>query len=211
MTSAELRERKSIMYRIISLGCSVYTDDWDNFLISLLICQNPNCHTLWNKSRSECFYCGTENYHVYTCSECNKYYSITNAVKTCSTPNCTGVLTKKCINPNCISNTNSKLASLLSSYNGVFQTNKSGSTLNEMRCKKCGEKTSTFVSVKAQFVDAIPSECSVTNILYIKRNNYNMYNALYNQTLFENETLETIIKNIFNLPEDTLIPQEELI
>ncbi len=193
----KLITEKSIMYKFISLGCSVYVDDWDNFIVNILICKD--CKTLWNNSRTECFYCGTENFHVYTCTECGKRYSITNASQKCSTPGCNGILVKRCLNNECPSNSISKLQVFLDSKGGVFEKKKSGSCYNEMRCKSCGNNTSIYVSKRVVIVDEITSDLNDNEIIYIKKNSISDFDVVIDCKKLHFSKIEEIIEKAFNI------------
>lgn len=197
------------MYKIISLGCSVYVDEWDEFVISILLCQN--CRSVWNKSRTECFYCGTENYHVYRCTKCKKLYSITNASQKCTTEECDGELIKACINDPCISNRNKRLAAYLEKFGGVFNIGNAGSTLNEMRCKKCGHKTSKFESVKAIILDQRDFENvdTVKNTLYFFRKKEDVFDAKYNTLLMKDKCMRDILAQVFRTNQEGFVEINE--
>ena len=199
----KIRYQKSIMYKIISLGCTVYVDEQGEFLINVLVCQN--CRQLWNKSRTECLYCGTENYHVFTCTECKKHYSITNAKQKCNTKGCEGKLIKACINPNCISNTNKRLEDYLIKYGGVFNIKTAGSTLNEMHCKKCGATVSTYIATKMEIVEEFDQRCTTLNKIYVKRKGNNCFDARYNGQEVSDKDIETILKLFLDLSEVSLL------
>lgn len=188
---------KSIMYKIISLGCSVYVDDWDEFIVNVLVCKE--CGSLWNKSRTECFYCGTENYHVYTCSQCGKKHSITNSVQKCSTDKCEGVLLKKCINPECISNKLPKLSKYLNDRGGVFQKGKSGSCYNEMRCKSCGNKSSVYISKQVIVSEDLNNEVNDIEKIYIQKNTENDFDVVINGKVQKFDSVDEIVKKAFSL------------
>ena len=188
---------KSIMYKIISLGYSVYVDDWDEFIINALVCKE--CGSLWNKSRTECFYCGTENFHVYTCNQCGKQYSITNAGQKCATRNCDGILLKKCINPDCISNTSINLQNLLRTQGGVFQKGCSGSCYNEMRCKVCGNKSSVYVSKQVVVVETLNDELNDVEKIYIQKNSETDFDVIINGVRQKLSSIDEILEKAFLL------------
>lgn len=188
---------KSIMYKIISLGYSVYVDDWDGFIINVLVCSK--CGSLWNKSRTECFYCGVENFHIYTCTKCGKQYSITNAGQKCATENCSGILVKKCINPECPSNKIVKLQKFLIKKGGVFQKGKSGSCYNEMRCKTCGNKSSIYISKQVVIVDSLSDKLNDIDKLYIKKNTETDFDVIINGEKQNLSSIEEIIEKAFLL------------
>ena len=193
----QLNITKSIMYKIISLGCSVYVDDWDEFIINILVCKN--CNTIWNKSRTECFYCGTENFHVYKCTECGKLYSITNATQKCSNNGCNGKLVKMCLNDNCPSNTLPLLHDSLNETGGVFEKGKTASCYNEMRCKHCGEKESVFISKKVTIVDEINNDMNSENVLYIKKNTESSFDTRLNGENQSFSSIEEIVEYAFDI------------
>ena len=198
MSDAErLMITKSIMYKIISLGCSVYVDDGNEFIVNVLICDK--CRHLWNKSRTECFYCGTENYHVFTCTKCEAMYSITNPKQKCTTVNCNGKLVKMCINPECPSNKMPKLKKYLIKRGGVFQKGKSGSLYNEMRCKVCGNKSSVFVSKQVVVVDDFSDDMNDVEKIYIKKNSETNFDTVINGEANHFNSIDSIIEKAFSL------------
>lgn len=194
---SRLLTTKSIMYKFISLGCSVYLDDKDEFLVNVLICKN--CGQMWNKSRTECFYCGAENYHVYTCTKCAARYSITNSMQKCITANCTGKLIKMCINPQCPSNIIPRLKKHLITKGGVFQKGSSGSCYNEMRCKACGNKSSIYISKQVVIVDALSVELNDSDKIYIKKNTEADFDVVINGKTQKFDSIDEIVKKVFSL------------
>ena len=156
---------KSIMYKIISLGYSAYLDEDDNYIINKQVCSK--CGEIWNNSRTECFYCGTDNFHVYKCDKCGALYSITNASKKCGSCG-SKKFVKVCLNPNCISNTNQNLKRYVNKMGGVFNKNTSASMLNAMRCHKCGNKSSFYKTMKIRVVDCKPPIIE-KNVLYVNK------------------------------------------
>lgn len=192
---------KSIMYKIISLGYSVYVDDWDEFIINVLVCKE--CGTLWNKSITECFYCGNENFHVYTCTKCGKKYSLTNAGQKCATKNCDGILSKQCINPECISNKYVKLQEYLLAKGGVFQKGKSGSCYNEMRCRVCGNKSSVYASKQVVIVDELSEDLEDIEKIYIKKNTESDFDVIIHGETQNFDSIDAIVKKAFSLKNAT--------
>ena len=166
-------DKKSIMYKIISLGYPVYVGDIDNeFLITALVCKD--CGQLWSMSRSECMFCGMENPHIYKCRVCGNLYSITRASKDC----CGKKLVKVCINDDCITNTDENIRNYFDSKGGVFEINSSGATLNEMRCKHCGCKSNIYKTVLLRLVQDF-NNCEDTDICYMRKNNESSFDAKY--------------------------------
>jgi len=192
---ANIMNKKSIMYKIISLGFPVYTgDEEDEFLITTLLCSN--CNEIWQMSRSECMFCGYENPHIYECKICNNKYSITRASKRCCGEN----LIKRCINPECITNTNKDIRDYFDDKGGVFEMSKSGATLNEMRCKKCGSKVNEYKSVVVKLVLDIDNiETEDRNTCYIQKNSENDFIILFNKNKKQFETIEEILKEILSI------------
>ena len=187
-----LRVSKSIMYKFISLGCQVYLDDWDNFLINFLSCEK--CNASWNTSITECLFCGTENFHVYKCQKCGRMYSITRATKVC----CGQPLIKICINQECISNKDSKISNELARQGGVFQIGISGSTLNEMRCKKCGNKTSVYKTFVTKIIFD-PCEVEYNDILYINKISNSKFKVYFLGKEYDCKTIEEIMSEVMHI------------
>lgn len=187
--------KKSIMYKIISLGFPVYIGDVeDEFIITALLCSE--CNELWLMSRSECMFCGYENPHIYQCSICHNKYSITRASKKCCGEN----LSKRCINPDCITNTDEKIKKYFDELGGVFEMSKSGATLNEMRCKTCGNKVNEYKSVVVKLVLDIDNiEAENKNICYIQKNSEKDFIILFNSTKKRFETIEDILKEVLSI------------
>lgn len=185
-----IMNKKSIMYKIISLGFPVYTgDEEDEFLIATLLCSN--CNEIWQMSRSECMFCGYENPHIYECRECKTRYSITRTSKKC----CGRNLIKICINPDCITNTNKEIREYFDSVGGVFEMDKSGATLNEMRCKKCGNITNEYKSVIVKIVTDIKNiENKQNNICYLQKNTESDFAVLFNNEEKQFNCIEEILK-----------------
>ena len=189
--------RKSIMYKMISLGCAVYLDDEDNFIVNVLVCDK--CKSLWRKSRTECFYCGTPNYHVYTCTACGERYSITNAKQKCTTKDCSGELVKMCINSECISNKLPDLREYLKEKGGVFQKGKSGSCYNEMRCKACGNKSSVYLSKQVVLLDDLNGMSYDMDTIYIKKNSEIDFDVIINGETYKFDSIDKILNKAFSL------------
>lgn len=186
--------KKSIMYKIISLGYSIYLDDSSNYIVNEQICSK--CGDRWNNSKTQCFYCGVDNYHVYRCQNCNKLYSITNAAKKCSNCNSTDLF-KICLNPDCLSNRNALLNKYMSECGGVFEKDKSASTFNMMRCNSCGNKSSLYKTLKLRIVRLFPI-IRKKDVLYIKRLN-GCYIMRFNRNKFKNENLLELMNYAYNL------------
>ena len=200
MTNREsLRNVKSIMYKIISLGCEIYIDDWDEFVVSALVCSNSDCNCLWNNSRTECFFCGTNNYHVYECSKCGTFYSLTNSSKKCNVPNCNGKLIKSCINTNCLTNKNATLSRYLRNKGGVFEKKKAASMLNEMRCKVCGCKSSKYTTKRLKIVDNFDDTCNENDVLYLRKVDAICFEAKHNGVFHQSSIIEEILEDIMNI------------
>lgn len=158
---------KSFYYNLISHGCQVYLNDEINkLLIVKLIC--TNCTENWKTGRQECFLCGTENFHVYTCIDCNHKISITAANKT-TCPQCQsrGTLKQMCINPECVTNTSENLKEKVTSSGGVFQGN-GGFSIRQMSCKQCGSTENKYASFECVVV---PSKDDLTtpNSVFVER------------------------------------------
>ena len=187
--------KKSIMYKIISLGFPVYTgDEDDEFVIATLLCSK--CNEIWQMSRSECMFCGHENPHIYECRVCHNKYSITRASKKCCGEN----LIKICINPECITNKDEDIKKYFDDCGGIFEMSKSGATLNEMRCKKCGNKVNEYKSVVVKLVPDIKEIESADNeICYIQKNSESDFIILFNNTKKEFESIEDILKEILDI------------
>lgn len=195
MSKQTLAQTKSLMYKIISLGCGVYLDDWDDFVVSALVCYE--CGRPWNNSRTECFFCGTNNFHVYKCLSCGKYLSLTNATGKCD--NCGGELSKVCINPDCITNNpNYRLSTFVNAKGGVFEKTKSASMLNEMRCKVCGCKSSVYKTRRFKIVDGFEN-CNDSETIYIKYNGVNDYLVKYGQKIEHFTIMEEVLQDIMNV------------
>lgn len=190
-----IMNKKSIMYKIISLGFPVYTgDEEDEFVITTLLCSK--CNEIWQMSRSECMFCGYENPHIYECSICNNKYSITRTSKKCCGEN----LIKRCINPDCITNTDKEIREYFDEFGGVFEISKSGATLNEMRCKKCGSKINEYKSVVVKLVTNIKHiEKQNTNICYIQKNSEDDFIVLFKNRQERFQTIEDILKQILSI------------
>lgn len=197
MKKKNLQTIKSIMYKIISLGYSVYIDDEDEFIVNSLICQK--CRRPWHKSRTECFYCGTGNYYVYTCTDCGEQYSITNSKQKCTTKDCKGSLIKMCINQECVSNKLPVLRDFLIKKGGVFQKGNSASCYNEMRCKDCGNKSSVYVSKQVVIVDDFSDEMNDVEKIYIKKNSETNFDTLINGKTYNFNSIDKIIEKAFSL------------
>ena len=182
--------KKSIMYKIISLGYPTYIgDNDDEFLITALVCSN--CGNLWSMSRSECMFCGVENPHVYKCRECGQMYSITRATKKC----CNKDLIKICVNENCITNTNEKIRNLFDEKGGVFEINKSGATLNEMRCKHCGYKENEYKSILLKLVENF--DCDIDyDTCYMKKNSESSFEVKYKGKDYNFSSIEQFIEGL---------------
>lgn len=191
-----LQEIKSIMYKIISLDCGVYVDDWDEFLVCALICRQ--CRRPWNNSRTECFFCGTHSFHTYKCLDCGKYCKLTLSTKKCE--GCgSKKLVKTCVNPKCISNTNSRLSNFVNKKGGVFEKDKAASMLNEMRCKICGCKTSIYEARRFKIVKNIDESCDVVDVVYVKKEGPKKYIAKYNGITKYYEIIEEIIQDVIGI------------
>lgn len=198
MNNKLLLQTKSIMYKIISCDCGVYLDDWDEFIVSVLVCDR--CGRPWNNSRTECFFCGTNNFHVYKCTKCGKYVSLTNATGKCDS--CGGKLIKACINPECISNTNNKLASFLIEKGGVFEKSKAASMLNEMRCKMCGCKSSKYETKRFKIVDNFDHDCDGVDVIYLKKNKEFDFEVKYNGEIKKYGMIEEILQDYMHVNYD---------
>lgn len=182
--------KKSIMYKIISLGFPTYIgDNSDEFLITALICSN--CGKLWSMSRTECMFCGTENPHIYKCRKCKQMYSITRTNKKC----CGRDLVKICINENCITNTNEVIRDFFDAKGGVFETNKSGATLNEMRCKHCGNKENEYKSLLLKLVNNFDD--ADFDICSMKKNSESNFEVKYRGKHYIFSSIEAFIKKLF--------------
>lgn len=190
-----IMNKKSVMYKIISLGFPVYTgDEDDEFVITTLLCSN--CNEIWQMSRSECMFCGHENPHVYECRICHNKYSITRASKKCCGEN----LVKICINPDCITNKDNDIMRYFDDCGGIFEMNKSGATLNEMRCKKCGNKINEYKSVVVKLVSNIDEIENIDKeICYIQKNSESDFLILFNDEKKRFKSIEEILKEILNI------------
>ena len=183
------------MYKIISLGFPVYTgDEEDEFIIATLLCSK--CNEIWQMSRSECMFCGHENPHIYECRVCHNKYSITRTSKKCCGKN----LIKICINPDCITNTDEDIKRYFDEHGGVFEMSKSGATLNEMRCKKCGNKTNEYKSVIMKITSDITKiEDERSDVCYIQKNSENEFLIYFNGRLSKFSSIEDILKSVLSI------------
>lgn len=153
---------KSFYYNVISNNYSIYLSDIDDtVLISTLVC--ADCNSKWHTGLQECFLCGTENYHVYTCTNCDEKYSITRANTNCSTcaPKLKKTLIPMCVNKECLSNTDPYINEAVVKQGGTFASSKSGFSIRQVSCKKCGSSHNIYKSVIVNIVD---SENEVKNI-----------------------------------------------
>lgn len=190
-----IMNKKSIMYKIISLGFPVYIgDEEDEFLITTLLC--GECNEIWQMSRSECMFCGYENPHIYECRICKSKYRIARPSKKC----CGKKLIKICINPDCITNTDEDIKKYFDELGGVFTMNKSGATLNGMRCKKCGSKINEYKSVIVKLVPDIEKiKNKDVDICYIQKNSESDFVIFFNNKLNRFESIEDMLKNILSI------------
>ena len=190
MNKALVLTKKSIMYKITSLGYPVYLgDEEDEFLITTLVCSN--CSEIWSMSRSECIFCGTENPHIYECRKCGTRYPITISFKKC----CGEELVNICINDNCITNQNEEVRKFFDSKGGVFKMKKSGATLNEMRCKKCGNKENEYKSIIIKLVGNL-DECNKHNKCYLNKIDESNFEVKYNNQKYHFTSIEEMIKEM---------------
>ncbi len=139
------RDLKSIFYAFVAQDIEVYTpDDKENcLLINKLICNE--CGAFWHTSLLECYFCSEINYYIYACTSCGEIYSITNSSIKCVCENSNSRLVKKCMNPECISNTDSDIARLTIIKKGVFALG-SSFNLSLMHCINCGGRDNRYQS-----------------------------------------------------------------
>lgn len=158
---------KSFFYNLIAHDYHVYNgDSYNSFVVTKLICSK--CQLVWKTSLQECFFCGTESYHVYTCTNCNKRISITRA----STNVCDGCGEKNtfkqlCINNECISNTNQALRRKVHSGKGIFDGN-GGFSIRKMSCKQCGSRHNEYITAECTIVKS-KEELDTPFSIYVER------------------------------------------
>lgn len=153
MNSDERIRLKSFLYIISSneIGYHVYKneDNQNNALIAKLVCST--CNKIWETGDTECFFCGTKNYFVYTCENCQQYYSITgNSIKC---PNCGQNLKKLCVNKNCPTNNSIDYPELFKRVRKkeVFKTSGPYS-IRQNSCKNCGSRSNNYLFSKIKVV-----------------------------------------------------------
>lgn len=136
------RNLKSIAYAFIARDIDIYIPDGENdcILVTKLVCSD--CGEYWHTSLSECYFCGDLNYYLYKCDDCCTRYSITNASRKCGKCHSTKI-SKVCMNPNCISNTDEEIKAATLKKGGVFDL---GSSFNISlnHCVGCGGKKNEY-------------------------------------------------------------------
>ncbi len=159
---------KSFFYNLVSHGYYVYrSDDYNKFLIQKLIC--ADCHDTWPTSLRECFLCGTENYHVYTCTTCGFRRSITaSSIAKCPKCDAKNSFSQLCVNDECITNTNLAIREKVISTGGVFDGN-GGFTTRQQSCKKCGSRNNHYVSAECEVVSNKEQLSASKNAVFIER------------------------------------------
>lgn len=168
---------KSISFAFISQDIDVYfPDDSDHncIIINRLVCSN--CGEYWHTSLNECYFCGEINYYLYSCTSCNKKYSITKSKIKCECNDQNSRLIKACLNPDCLSNSDEKIKEICISAGGVFDLD-SPFSISKTYCINCG-------SIK---------------------NNYKTYRLyIWNRTN-NNETINHFINNHQNIKKGDII------
>lgn len=147
------RKLKSIMYSFVANDIDVYTLDDDNqnhFIITKLLCSK--CHNYWHTSLLECYFCGELNYYLYSCTSCGKKYSITNSAIRCDCHNSESELIKACVNPQCPTNTESKIKELAVKQGGVFEL-KSSLNLSLNYCVNCGNISNHYETFRVFLIE----------------------------------------------------------
>lgn len=151
MTVEERVLVKSFFYNLVSKGYYVYKSiELNNFMVQKLICEN--CKDVWNTSRQECYLCGTENYHIYICSNCDHKISITRSnISTCENCGSTNNFIKSCLNKECITNKNETIKEKVIEGGGIYGGS-SGFSIRQMSCKNCGSRKNLYVSAICNIV-----------------------------------------------------------
>lgn len=202
MNNLELDKRtliKSFCYMLSSneIGYHYYKNEENPqmIIISKLICEK--CHSIWETSDKECFYCGAKNYFTYKCIKCGRVTSITNSLKKCPNPSCDGVNSMKqiCFNPNCPSNNPDNFPAIYkkSREEGIFTKKNLGSSIRITSCKKCGHRINKYVHSKIKLVfskeELLGDKDPFSAKLYVKRNENGESEKFY--CLSNNEYIES--------------------
>ena len=136
------RRIKSIYYKLISMGCDIFTDDNKNeFFVSRHSC--ANCKSPWYMNLTECFLCGMLNSYLFYCNTCDVYSSTTGGTVTCN--KCRNKRKKICFNDKCISNKNGFKKEFNDKKNGVMDKS-SPSSISQSHCINCGSSINLYLT-----------------------------------------------------------------
>lgn len=188
----------SLYYKIISLGFDIFKSDNDaNFLIVRNSCSS--CKENWSFGIKECLFCGTQNYHIYTCTKCGYQSSITVSKKKCQNPKCfaENSLIQFCQNSKCLSNVNEDVREIIINNFGIFGKNKTGFSVRQNSCKKCGNIKNCYISFE---INVVSKEEDLENDtqLFLLREALDKPIKLYKTTVNEFENIEDFLNYKLN-------------
>jgi hypothetical protein len=165
----------SIAYKLQSNDVQVfYESATESFLIGKTLCANSECNSFWAHRINQCVFCGTRNFFVWICKECNHMISLTaSKIDKCQNPECNAENSyfKSCFNDDCVSNTDKNLKSIITKSNnslsGSFEAT-SPFKLAQHFCIDCGGERNYIFTKEFKVFDLNPND-------KISLNNYKNY------------------------------------
>jgi len=202
----------TVAYRLQSEDLQLYYNRVsESFFCLKNVCYD--CDSQWYHSINQCVFCGTENYFVWICSNCNSKVSLTN-----SNPNpciCgTNTLLKLCFNDECQSRTDDNLNKIIlknkNSQQGIFHKKgqtRSGFTVSQQFCKSCGSERNYYKKSEIKVFELDDIKNSLKKIFEENKNKYDtlifvnrelsnfitMSKGKFNQKIMEDIDVENII------------------
>ncbi|TPR26260.1 hypothetical protein DY120_00755 [Apilactobacillus micheneri] len=208
MENQEEINLKSFFYKLssVNVGFNVYkSNNPHRICIEHLICSN--CKSFWETGNKECYFCGTPNYHLFTCLECHKQSSITSSGKKCPYCGANGTLRQLCLNKNCPTNNENneylynKVRNKSKSKSGAIFQGDGGFYIRQNSCKKCGSRFNEYSFAEINVVlnknEATENYNNVFNV-YIEREDSECPAKFYYTDNKQFDSIQNLLKYILD-------------